>query len=170
MKLGNKAVQRLQQFLIKENQKSIGGEIDKFIFDDDFDDIHLRVEIEDFDRFSFQIGKLELKNTAKFKVVKLTADGLKKRAEDLAAKVTYLLENLALVELDSVNLLAQIRSVSPYEEIDLLTYYEIIIDSQGSIRFGRFQQHPSQPRLQIPFKLTEDVFERLIDDFAEAVS
>lgn len=170
MKLGNRVIQRLQQFLLKENQKKVGREIDKYIFDEEFDKIHLHAEIKDFDKFSFHIGKLELKNIAKYKQVRLTAENLKKRAENLVSKVTYLLENLALVELDSVTLLAQIRSASPYKEIDLLTYYEIIIDSQGNLSFGRFQQKKGQPREPISFKLTEEVFERLIDDLAESIS
>jgi hypothetical protein len=170
MKLGHTVSRQLQKFLLTENEKNLSSEIDKYVFDDDFDKIHLHVEIKDFDKFSFHIGKLELKNIAESKEIKLTAENLKEQAKRLVGKVTYLLENLALIEFDSVNLVAQIRSVSPYKEIDLLSYYEIVIDNQGRISVERFQQNKEEPRVQIPFKLTEEVFERLIDDLAESVS
>ncbi|MFQ5823815.1 MAG: hypothetical protein ACE5JB_07160 [bacterium] len=168
MKIGNKSIQRLQQFLVKEN---LDGEIDKYIFDEEFDKIHLHAEIADFDKFSYQIRNLELKNIEKSPDYRLTADELKKRAEILVSTVTYLLENLALVEIDTVNSRVQIRSVSTHKGIDNMPYFEIIIDSQKSVYFGRFQQKDEQKqRSQIAFKITEEVLERLIDDLAELIS
>lgn len=170
MNLGSRTIEKIQQFLMQEKQQILIGENHKSIFDEQFNEIHLHTEISDFDKFSYLIWKLELKNLKESIDINNITDILKKRAAFLAGNVKYLLEDLSVLEIDSINTKVQLRSVLPYKEGDMLSYFEILMDGHCKITVERFQQKKGEnQREQIPFQLTEEVFERLINDMATSI-
>lgn len=167
MNLGSEAVEKLKFFLNKQKQANVTGQNQRISFNERLGKIHLHTEVEDFDKFSLVIRKLELKKSQEKFGDNVPIEVLLKQADDLVNKVTYLLENLAIIEVDSTNDKIQIRSTSPHRENGVLRYYEIILDNIGKITLERFEQKVGdKQRVQIPFKLTEEVLERLINDLA----
>jgi len=100
----------------------------------------------------------------------LDVDDLKKRAEFLAKKVTYLLENFEVFEIDPVNLKIQLRSISAQDERVGLSYFEIIVQGNASISLARILFDKGKKQKQrIPFHLTNEVLEKLINDVVKTI-
>ena len=100
----------------------------------------------------------------------MDVDDLKKRAEFLAKKVTYLLENLEVFEMDAVNLKIKLRSTSTQDEQAALSYFEIIMQGNGSISLARILFDKGKKQKQrIPFHVTNEVLEKLINDVVETI-
>jgi hypothetical protein len=112
-----------------------------------------------------------------FEALQLTSDklanksleDLKQLSNKLCAKVSYLLEPIALIETDADTCTTQLRSNPPAKEDDQTFYYEILIRRGGSISLCRYQKQPGDVRQSVPANLTHEVLARLADDFVEAV-
>jgi len=100
---------------------------------------------------------------------------LRAAAEAIEKKITYLMEPLKLVELDSTSNAMQIRSEKPEIVEGGISYFECILKSgrwfgyRNSLVFRRYSQRPSEEkdRRITPFPLTKKQFGRLIDDLIE---
>lgn len=89
-----------------------------------------------------------------------------KGVQRLTQKVSYLLEDLRLHEGEEDRQLALVRSVAPFRGSDSIAYYEVRLDSR-SLRFARYRLRKGQhTREQIPFFMTREVLERLVNDLA----
>ncbi len=99
-----------------------------------------------------------------------TADitALKKVAEQLSARLTYLLEAIRPIEVDPDQCVVQMRSVPPSQVDNRTTYYELLVRKGGYLSLCRFARDPGQPREQIAAHLTREVFWRLLSDFSAA--
>jgi hypothetical protein len=95
---------------------------------------------------------------------------LSKIADHLASKLTYLLEPLRVVEIDGEAGAVQMRSHPPYQREHQKRYYEVLVQRGGSISLVRYERQPGEPRTPIAATVTQEVFYRLADDFAAAVS
>lgn len=167
MNLGNKTIERLKKVLNNQKQVKLTGQDRYITFNEEIGTMQVKIEIEDFDKFSVVMRKLELTNLNEKFDDKSPIEILMKRVDSIVNKVTYLLENLAVIEVDDVNSKVQIRSASPHRENGNLFYYEVILNSGGKVTFERFQQKVGdKQRVKIPFKLTKEVLERLITDLA----
>ncbi|GAB4335275.1 MAG: hypothetical protein Kow0037_14950 [Calditrichia bacterium] len=90
---------------------------------------------------------------------------LEKMAHEVQERLTYLLEDFRLLELDRLNKKAQLRSYPPHQDEDSKYYYEIVIDEAVQIHFQRYQFNRKTRRYEkIASQLTLEVFERLLDD------
>jgi hypothetical protein len=87
----------------------------------------------------------------------LTAEALRAWADRLAARVTYLMEPLVVVELDAVAGEAELRSQSPTARGDRNAYYEVRLTTAGTLRLSRVVFDAAS-------QLTREVLERLTDD------
>ena len=100
---------------------------------------------------------------------------LRAAAEAIEKKITYLMEPLKLVELDSTSNALQIRSEKPEIQDSGISYFECILKSgrwfgyRNSLLLRRYSQRPNQEkdRRVTPFPLTKKQFGRLIDDLIE---
>lgn len=113
-----------------------------------------------FTSFVFQTDKLASAETAQ----------LSKIADQLAGKLTYLLEPLRVIEIDGQQGAVQMRSHPPYQREQQTRYYEVLVQRGGSISLVRYERQPGEPRTPIAATVTEEVFYRLADDFAAAVA
>jgi hypothetical protein len=94
---------------------------------------------------------------------------LSRIADQLASRLTYLLEPLRVIEVDGQAGAVQMRSHPPYQRQEQTRYYEVLVQRGGSVSLLRYERQPGEPRTAIPATVTEEVFFRLADDFAAAV-
>ncbi len=131
--------------------------------------MNFQLTVKDFDKSSFLLESLQIEISKESPEVPLDVDDLKKRAEFLAKKVTYLLENLEVFEIDAVNLKIQLRSISAHERV-AVSYFEIIMQGSGSISLARILFAKGKKQKQrIPFHVTNEVLEKLINDVVETI-
>jgi hypothetical protein len=91
---------------------------------------------------------------------------LKDRAQQVAGRVTGLLEPLCVVEVDTEQGLAQLRSDRPGHWGDGQYYYEVLVRTDGSTQVHRYQAPDrDQPRRQqVAFTLTHEALAKLVTD------
>jgi hypothetical protein len=99
-----------------------------------------------------------------------TSETLRAWGEHLAARVTYLMEPLKVLEVDAAGGEVHVRSQSPTARDEQRSYYEVRLFKQGTLRLERrtFDQ-ASRRRATIPCQLTREVLERLSDDIAASL-
>lgn len=86
-------------------------------------------------------------------------------ADRLAARVTYLMEPLVVVEHDPVAGEVELRSQSPTARGDLRAYYEVRLGAAGALRLCRVVfDEATRRRRPAPCQLTREALERLADD------
>jgi hypothetical protein len=109
-----------------------------------------------FDRLVLASGKL----------AGAPVDRLKRAAEELSAKINYLLEPVQPIEVDPLQCTVQLRSVPPQKDDDTTTYYELLVQRSGEISLARYQHVVGQGRTPTPAQVTREVLARLVEDFA----
>jgi len=100
----------------------------------------------------------------------MSADALKKVAEDLSTRLTYLLEPISPIETDAEGCTVQMRSNPPQKEDDRTSYFELLVSRNGELSLCRYTRSAKTERQQIPAQLTREVLLRLTSDFEAAVS
>ena len=93
-------------------------------------------------------------------------DDLKLWAERLASRVTYLMEPLVLVELDTTTSEAELRSEVPTARGELRSFYELRLNGrEGSLKLSRVAfDEATRRRRPAGCLVTIEVLERLTDD------
>jgi hypothetical protein len=162
MNLEQKITEKLNAIRRTENEKPTGKD-SGYVVEEELDSIRLRAEIQDFDKFSYMVKTLSVTQTpasgAPIKALLL------QQAHEIERRLSYLLESFRLVELDEINGLAQVRSVSPYKKNDETFYYEALLQHGNSVTFARYRmQQQAEKREIVPSHLTQETFERLIND------
>lgn len=93
------------------------------------------------------------------------ATALRTWADRLAAKLTYLMEPLVVLEIDPIAGAAELRSQSPTERGELRSYYEVRMNRSGELRLSRVAfDAVTRHRRPVPCQMTVEVLERLADD------
>jgi hypothetical protein len=99
-------------------------------------------------------------------------DALKKWAEALSRKITYLLEQIAPLEFDPLAGEVLIRSTPPDTLPDGTQYYEMLLQSHHGGRFvlRRYESVKGQAgRAQVPLATTREVLLKLADDLVDTI-
>jgi hypothetical protein len=100
-----------------------------------------------------------------------SSDALRAWGERLAARVTYLLEPLKVIEIDAQGGEVQIRSQAPTARAQQRGFYEVRLYKQGSLRMERFVYNDAtRERQRTACQLTREVVERLADDIAASAA
>ncbi len=100
-----------------------------------------------------------------------TSDALNDWGQRLAARVTYLLEPLKVLEIDAGGGEVQIRSQSPTARADQRGFYEVRLYRHGALRMERFVfDEATRQRRRTPCQFTKEVLERLADDIAASAT
>jgi len=110
-----------------------------------------------FNRFAYQADSL----------ANASMDELKAIASALSNQLSYLLESISPIEIDSDACVVQMRSNPPTQDDDGTKYYELVV-CRSEISLCRFAKTPGQPRQVVPASVTREVFERLAEDFVAA--
>lgn len=94
-------------------------------------------------------------------------DALRKWADSLSQRITYLLEQIGPLEYDPAAGQVLIRSVRPDALPDGSQYYEIVLSSQsgGNFSLRRYRSTKGQPgRAPVEITVTHEVLYKLVDD------
>ena len=97
---------------------------------------------------------------------------LKKWAEELCRRVTYLLENIGPLEFDPDAGKVMIRSTPPSRQAGTMKFYEILLQSHsgGNFSLRRYESKAGKPgRDQVDIQTTHEVLQKLIDDLVETI-
>lgn len=97
-----------------------------------------------------------------------SVDALKVLSSDLAARLIYLLEPIAPIEVDENGATVQLRSNPPLKNKEDTSYFELLIRRSG-IQFNRFQKFSQETRRIVPAQLTREVVARLAKDFSSVL-
>jgi hypothetical protein len=98
------------------------------------------------------------------------AQALKTWSDRIAARVTYLMEPLVVLEHDPIVGEVEIRSHAPTSRGDRRAYYEIRVGRAGTLRFARVAfDETTRRRGPIDCKMTREVLERLCDDIVACI-
>jgi len=100
------------------------------------------------------------------------SDVLKKWAQDLCARVTYLLEQLGPLEIDVEGKQVLIRSKSPDKRDDATAFYEILLQSQdaGVFTLRRYRRDGhGAAREHVDLRTTHELLEKLADDLIATI-
>lgn len=89
---------------------------------------------------------------------------LQRRAAELSARLSYLLESVSPIEIDNEACVVQMRSNPPDQDGGSSKYYELVVSRDG-IRLSRYVKMAGQPRHVVPAAVTREVFVRLANDF-----
>lgn len=164
MNFGQSFVQQLQEFLARENRAR--NDSQGLIFQTIFDKIETKVIINDSDKFSFLIQRLEIRGSD----MMVTADKLKEFANLIISRLTYLVEHFQLVELDPHNLKLQLRSQPPQRADHIISFFEILMDQTGRLTLLRYEKDEDKGTVTtVPFQVTKDLLIKLTNDMIDAV-
>lgn len=92
---------------------------------------------------------------------------LRSRAEHLTRKIDYLNEPLEIIDHNKRCMFIQIRSLPPYKDDFQIQFNDICITRTKVILKRIAFCRKSLDKQQIPLPLTEDVIDRLVEDFRE---
>lgn len=89
-------------------------------------------------------------------------------AERTAARVTGLLEPLAVIEVDAERRAAQLRSQVPAKVGEDVQYYELLLQGDGAATLNRCHtsRQCTAPREPTAFTLTHEALAKLVDDLS----
>ncbi len=110
----------------------------------------------EFTRFALRADKLA---TARI-------EELKRVSETLAARLTYLLEPISPIEVDSEQCVVQLRSNPPQHDADRTSYYELLVRRGGELSLCRWTKPLGDVRQALAAQVTREVLLRLVGDFA----
>ena len=89
----------------------------------------------------------------------------------LAARLTYLMEPLVVLEVDAEAGEAELRSRNPTARDDRRSFYEVRLRRQGALQLQRIAiDEASRRRTTVPCQLTVEVLERLADDLVASLA
>jgi hypothetical protein len=97
-----------------------------------------------------------------------SVEQLKKVADTLSKRLTYLLEPISPIEVDADQCVVQLRSNPPQRDDNGTQYYELLVRRGGELSLRRYQKQSGGDRQLVPAHVTRQVFMRLISDFADA--
>lgn len=123
----------------------------------------LTCELTALDRIACAFSYLTLESPA---LAESSLDRLREIAENLSARLTYLLEPIHPIETDPQGCVVQMRSSPPQQEEDHTCYYELLVRREG-LSLRRWKRELGEARAVVPAEVTREVLLRLIGDFDE---
>ena len=152
MTLGQKVISALEE---AKQQGAIG------CFSVQHDGTQVTLDVADFDRLGFMLNGVKVEWSAA-----LSAAETKAYAERIAQRVTYLTEDLALVEWTEQNADVMLRSAPQEMQGQRSDYFELCLCGGRTLQLCRYRPFADKAgREEIPFHLTTDLLMRLLNDF-----
>lgn len=165
MNTGALIIEKLQAYLKEHRAQGLLNASEGYHYEDEVDGMEVRLNVADFDRFSFVVRSLELRSLAAALKPENGIPALQKRADFISDRITYLVEDLAVVEKDKVRRQIQLRSATPDADAQAINYFELILDATGHLILRRYRyDRQERRRSPVTFSVTGDVLERLIND------
>ncbi|MDZ4656501.1 MAG: hypothetical protein SH868_02865 [Bythopirellula sp.] len=157
MKLRDDFLQELRNLIGQTQQRAIAYEGQRIV----------RCHVEQCNALSAAVTDfaLETAELASADIAKLEA-----ASQALCQRVTYLLEPISPIEVDSTGCVVQMRSNPPHKDDNGLRYYELTLRRGGCVSLCRYEKQAGNARAVVPATLTHEVLARLVEDFNSAVN
>lgn len=134
-------------------------------------DYLFHVKFKDIDRFGIVVDYISIAKTRPVLDVGAINRRLDEQAEAIQKRVTFLLEEFKLIEMDRQNKCAQLRSYPPHKADNAKYYYEIMLDEGNKAHFQRYQYSIQDKRYEkITSQFTTETFERLVDELVKIIA
>ena len=131
-------------------------------------DFIFQVKFKDIDKYGIVLDYLSIKKAEPILDVEEINRKLEQQADAIQKRITYLLEDFKLIELDRMTKRAQLRSYPPYKKENSKFFYEIVLDEGTRVHFQRYEYSKETRRYEkITSQLTLEIFTRLIDDLVD---
>jgi hypothetical protein len=118
-------------------------------------------DLADHNSLAVSLNQLQLRTS---ELANASTVELKRISESLAARLTYLLEPISPIEIDTTGCVVQLRSSPPQCDDDGLAYYELLVRRGGEITLARFRKDSGAERQRIPATITREALLRLAAD------
>ncbi|MBX3436702.1 MAG: hypothetical protein KF861_04365 [Planctomycetaceae bacterium] len=131
--------------------------------------LSLQVDLTAVDSMSCSFSEIRLYVPS---LLNAAFDSLRKWAEQLSKRITYLLENIGPLEFDPNAGEVLIRSTSPSQLTSGTQYFEIILSSRsaGTFSLKRYRSVKGQPgRDPVDITVTHEVLLKLTDDLVATI-
>lgn len=125
--------------------------------------VQITVEASAMENLACALTQFEVRNAA---WSGRPIERVKQIADDLAKRLTYLLEPIRPIETDPEHCIVQMRSNPPRIDEHGSSYYELLVERTGSLTLCRFEKEPGEVRRRVPIQITREVFRHLLSDFA----
>lgn len=166
MNLGQKFLETLHTVRRTENLPEADQD-NGYVIEAEMDSMRVTAELQDFDKFSCIVKTLTVRRTQAPPANVALKELLRRQAAACERRISYLLENFRLVEVDDNNYLAQVRSAVPHQKHEEKFYYEILLQYGLGATFARYRKtHGNASRELVPCHLTQEMLERLVDDLS----
>jgi hypothetical protein len=126
----------------------------------------LTCELEALDTLACSLCRLSVSTSA---LADAPVEKLRTVGQSLAEQLTYLLEAIQPIEVDSDRCVVQLRSNPPHKAEDQTSYYELLVRRGGEVSLCRFAKEVGEARREIPAQTTREVLLRLAGDLSAAV-
>jgi hypothetical protein len=128
---------------------------------------HLTCDVAECNSLAVSFNQLRL---ATAELASADAAKLESIGKALAARLTYLMEPIAPIEIDSAACVVQLRSNPPHRDDDGRSYYELMVRRGGEIALARYRKENGGARQQIAATVTREILLRLVGDFCEVLA
>lgn len=153
--------------VVRELERRLKGDADKsFQFKRVCRGQQLTIQVVDIDRYSTVVAGLEVKIAKPYQPTEQLK--LDQRAVDLSGKLSYLCNQLSILELDSEHNCVQLRSGLELHEDGSQGYFELQL-SLDFLSLKKYQVYERQ-RKQADFLLSHDILARLVNDVLDNVA
>ncbi len=134
------------------------------------DGVEVTLEFATVDRMSCALEEIRLHVPS---LAQAGFDALKKWAEALSRRITYLLEPIGPVEFDPDSGEVLMRSAPPDQRESSTAFYEIRLQLAGGGNFAlrrfRCSRGPDAQREQVPMQVTHEVLDKLLADLVATI-
>jgi len=155
----------ITQKLLEEKAKVSDTKQKFFHLQHQEDDFQFQIKYKDAGNFGIVLDYLSISKAAPIVDVELINEHLDNQADAVQKRITFLLEEFKLIEMDTQNKRVQLRSYPPYTEDNSKYYYEIVLDEGVKVHFQRYQYSREEKRYgKITSQLTGETFERLVNE------
>lgn len=163
MSVGQNIAQRFIDALA-QREASVEDRGGGFSWKHETNQVSVEIDVQDFDKYSLVLREIVVSVPQGDTAADLTSV-LQMQAEKLINQVDYLTERLALIEVDEVQHIAQLRSQKPLRSAQGIEYFEVLLRQGVSLVIQRFRK-PVGPtaRQKLDFVLNREVMTRLLDD------
>jgi len=134
-------------------------------------DLLFQIRYKDIEKYGIVLDYISINQTESILDVDMIAKRLAEQADAIQKRITFLLEDFRLIEMDNQSKRAQLRSYPPYKEENSKYYYEIILDEGSKIHFQRYEFNMTEKRYEkITSQLTLETFERLVNELVSVLN
>jgi hypothetical protein len=153
----------VQQFELAAERTAVGPP--PWSVDESSGPLLFRCDLTAMESLACAFTRFEMSNSA---WAAAPIEKVKQVAENLAQKLTYLLEPIRPIETDTEECVVQMRSSPPRKNEDGSIYYELHVKRGGMLSLCRYEKQPGNSRQAITIQVTREVFRNLLADFATA--